>query len=151
MSDPAVVAAQRAWVEPDGGPAYYRTMTDAMNAAAREMAKSVQELLAEARKWKPYSTHDIGEAQKLIGDKIRENLPAVHQRASQSNPRRDWHRVPLGIWLDRGDRMSVFVVAAYVIAGVSLVSVGLFLAATFVVGVMELIQWLLDGAPPFDD
>lgn len=43
--------------------------------------------------------------------------------------------------------MSVFVVATYVIAGVTLVSVGLFLAALSVVCVMELIQWLLDGAP----
>lgn len=43
--------------------------------------------------------------------------------------------------------MSGLIVFAYLIAGMAVVSVGLFLAATYVVVVIELIQWLLDGAP----
>lgn len=73
MSDPSIEAAQRAWDE------RYRSTPDKSHwifgnsladdgiakgfvAAAREMAKSVQELIAEARTWKPYSTRDIGDA-----------------------------------------------------------------------------------------
>lgn len=43
MSDPAIKATQRAWVEEGGGPAYYRTMTDAMNATAREALKPIRD------------------------------------------------------------------------------------------------------------
>lgn len=43
MSDPVVEAAQRAWVMNAGKPPY-PTERELMEAAAREMAKSVQEL-----------------------------------------------------------------------------------------------------------
>lgn len=58
MSDPVIEAAQRV-------PMVYYLSTNKQalaEAAAREMAKSVQELIAEARTWKPYSTRDIGDA-----------------------------------------------------------------------------------------
>lgn len=64
MSDPCVEAAQRAWTDEGWEPRHFGLCSESSLgiAAAREMAKSVQELIAEARTWKPYDTHDIGEA-----------------------------------------------------------------------------------------
>ncbi|CPS10736.1 hypothetical protein [Mycobacteroides abscessus] len=69
MTDPAIAAAQRAWIERYGDLRRFDEFCDGdtgiaafVIASAREMAKSVQELIAEARTWKPYSTRDIGDA-----------------------------------------------------------------------------------------
>ncbi len=43
MSDPVREAVDRAWVDTDGGPAYYSSMTDAMFEAAGEALEPVQE------------------------------------------------------------------------------------------------------------
>ncbi|OAT70948.1 hypothetical protein AWB85_06665 [Mycobacteroides immunogenum] len=67
MSDPAVEAAQRVWAAmfplgPSWSAVAHDGNEDFFVAAAREMAKSVQELIAEARTWKHYPTRDIGSA-----------------------------------------------------------------------------------------
>lgn len=66
MTDPAISAARKVFTEywPDQGDFEFNYSSEGRFGieVAREMAKSVQELIAEARTWKPYSTRDIGDA-----------------------------------------------------------------------------------------
>ncbi|SLG71378.1 Uncharacterised protein [Mycobacteroides abscessus subsp. abscessus] len=78
MSDPSVEAAQRALAEIGTGMS--RTFT--AEAAAREMAKSVQELIVEARTWRPYNTRDIGEA--YCADTVNDFLDELAKRVYPS-------------------------------------------------------------------
>ncbi|SHW30134.1 Uncharacterised protein [Mycobacteroides abscessus subsp. abscessus] len=61
MTDPAIEARAKAIARIGDGLASV-SLGYAAECGAREMAKSVQELIAEARTWKPYSTRDIGDA-----------------------------------------------------------------------------------------
>ncbi|YCU34480.1 hypothetical protein ACRYGU_16685 [Mycobacteroides abscessus] len=67
MTDPAIEAVKNAagenhWWITRLDDQTIANVCEYAEAAAREMAKSVQELIAEARTWKPYSTRDIGDA-----------------------------------------------------------------------------------------
>lgn len=66
MPDPATEVSRKVFAEywPDQGDFEFNYSNEGRFGieVAREMAKSVQELIAEARTWKPYSTRDIGDA-----------------------------------------------------------------------------------------
>lgn len=81
MSDPAIEARAKAIARIGDGLAGV-SLGYAAECGAREMAKSVQELIAEARTWKHYPTREIGSA--YLADTVDEFLDELSKRVYPS-------------------------------------------------------------------